>query len=80
MKWMLVVLVFETSVVKTDLLFDNLGQCLAAEQEVREAYSRAFNAQSQATLNSMPDSDREGWLKFLESRLSRNPATCIPHQ
>lgn len=79
MKWMLVVLVFETAPVKTNLVFDTLGACLAAEEEVRQTYVNAFNAQSAAARDGMTESDYIQWSNFLESRLSRNPATCIPH-
>ena len=41
MTWMLVVLVFGTHPVETNLLFDNLDACLKAEENMRKEYARA---------------------------------------
>ena len=35
MKWMLVVMIFGSHAVKTDVIFDTLDKCLAAEEAVR---------------------------------------------
>ena len=78
MKWMLVVLVFETSAVKTDLIFDSLEACLAAEQEARSAWVSAWNERS-TKWQGETDDDYEVRMKFNSSRLLAHPAACIPH-
>jgi hypothetical protein len=42
MKWLLVALVMDTP-VKTDLVYDNLADCMAAETEMRKAWSELYN-------------------------------------
>ena len=44
MKWMLVVLVGGVTPVQTDVLFEKLSDCLAAEEQLRKAYSDALMA------------------------------------
>ncbi len=72
MKWMLVVLVFEVAPMKTNLIFDDLNACLAAEEVVRGEYARAYNARR----GEPPNVAQE---RFMEYRLLRNSITCIPH-
>jgi hypothetical protein len=43
MKWALIVFVFGSSMVRTDLVFDSLDDCLKAEEEMRNEYARAYN-------------------------------------
>ena len=42
MKWVLVALVMNVP-VKTDLVFDSLSECLAAESHMRSEWSEAYN-------------------------------------
>lgn len=42
MKWLLVVIVMN-SPVKTDLVFDTLPACLAAEEEMRKQWAGVYN-------------------------------------
>jgi hypothetical protein len=42
MKWMLFVLVFGAP-VETNLIYDNLGDCLKAELTMRNEYARAYS-------------------------------------
>ena len=43
MKWMLIVMVFGVSPVKTNLLFNTIDDCLNAEDAMRAEYARTFN-------------------------------------
>jgi hypothetical protein len=43
MKWMLLVLIFGTIPVKTDLLFDSIEECLKSEEQMRNEYARVYN-------------------------------------
>jgi hypothetical protein len=79
MKWMLVVLVFEVAPVKTGLIYDDLGACLAAEETVRQAYANAYNAQNEWARQNLETDEYHQQETFLSSRLLRNPATCIPY-
>jgi hypothetical protein len=80
MKWLLVFMIFGTSPVPTNLVFDTLDQCLAAEDEVRRSYGTAFNrwrdwARANPTASNFPDSE-----PFQMGRIGlRNQGVCIPH-
>jgi hypothetical protein len=80
MKWMLVVVVFGLTPVKTGLLFNSLEECLKAEDASRSAYARAYNAwlqwaQANPGESGFPNS-RAAMLKRIGLE---NPGTCIPH-
>jgi len=64
MKWMLVVVVFGLAPVKTDLVYDNLAECLAAERAVSAMWATAVVAEAthQHDLTKMV-----------------TPGTCIPY-
>jgi hypothetical protein len=68
MKWVLVVLV-ASSPVKTDLLFNDLGTCLAAEQEMRAKWAEVYN--SQVTAKASKET-----LDLIRSQMVSG--TCIP--
>lgn len=80
MKWMLIILVVGGSPAKTNLLFDTLDQCLAAEESMRSEYVLAFNkwhlwAKANPAESGFPNS--EG---FMKNRIGvNNYGTCIPH-
>ena len=42
MKWTLIVVVFGTMPVETDLIFNSLDDCLKAEEAMRAEYVRAY--------------------------------------
>jgi hypothetical protein len=42
MKWVLVVLIGGVAPVTTDVTFEKLSDCLAAEQQLRQTYADAF--------------------------------------
>ena len=81
MKWMLVVMIFGTQPVKTDLIFDTLDRCLIAEglmrsQQLEKLYG--WQAAVRKTGGSF-------WTFWTEEPLAKrrfgleNQATCIPH-
>jgi hypothetical protein len=82
MKWMLIVVVFGTTPVKTELVFGALEDCLRAEESMRRSYAEAYNnwlalsgEGAGAPIESNVDTER-----FQEKRLGLlNAATCIPH-
>ena len=80
MKWLLVVLVFGTAPVRTNLVFDTLDECLQSEDQMRAANAEHFDiwlswARENPTASGYPDSQR-----FMRNRLGvENSGTCIPH-
>ena len=80
MKWMLLVLIFGTFPVETGLLFNDLDECLNAEEAMRGEYARAYNtwhrwAQANPKEAAYPESQ-----KFQRQRLGMDTtATCIPY-
>ena len=80
MKWMLIVIIFGGSPVKTNLLFDTLDECLAAEDSMCNEYALAFNkwlAWAKANLgeSGFPNSE-----EFMKRRIGiQNQGSCIPH-
>src|SRR6476646_5268176 len=84
MKWVLVVLIGGVSPVTTDLGFEKLSDCLAAEEQLRQAYAEAFDAWNQ---RSSPDLNRYERrrgrdyyrLREIEAKKVANSGTCIPH-
>ena len=79
MKWMLVVLVGGMTPVQTDVLFEKLSDCLAAEEQLRKAYTDALMAwdkQAAMTFERRRDYVRA---RELQARKLDNSGTCIPH-
>ena len=80
MKWLLVVAIFGSVPLETDMVFDTLQQCLDAEDAMRAEYSRSFNEWVQ---RAKVDPDRYNYPnseKFAQRRFGlENVATCIPH-
>jgi hypothetical protein len=77
MKWMLVVMIFGTQAVKTDLTFDTLDKCLAAEQAMRSEQAEKFNAWRKDAGPSQGKDDA----RFMERRFGlQNQAVCTPHK
>ena len=80
MKWMLLVLIFGTIPVKTELLFDSIEDCLKSEEQMRKEYARVYNdwhawAQAHPKEANYPDSQKFMWRRDgMETT-----ATCIPH-
>ena len=79
MKWMLVVLVGGMTPVQTDVLFEKLSDCLAAEEQLRKAYTDALDAwdkRAALTFERRRDYVRA---RQLQARKLDNSGTCIPH-
>ncbi len=68
MKWLLVVLVMNTP-VKTDLVFESLELCLAAEAKMRSEWTKIYN-HAQAKKAS------KDTLEFIQAQMTSG--TCIP--
>ena len=79
MKWMLVVLVGGMTPVQTDVIFEKLSDCLAAEEQLRKAYTDALDAwdkRAALTFERRRDYVRA---RQLQARKLDNSGTCIPH-
>ena len=74
MKWMLIVMVFGTAPVKTELVFDTLDDCLRADDQMRAAYAQAFN-----DWNKGNQSTKEDRSFMIRRNGLQNEGTCIPH-
>ncbi len=83
MKWMLIVAVFGGQPVKTELLFDDLKSCLAAEEAMRKEMSEAYGSwdawagEIQGLARYGGDS-RQTSRDFQMKRIL-NHGTCVPH-
>jgi hypothetical protein len=75
---MLVVMIFGSAPMKTNLVFSSLDECLRAEDSMRAAYASAYNTWRKWAGANRPDpsSDEPG----MQQRIGlRNQGTCIPH-
>ena len=80
MKWMLVVLVGGVSPVNTDLVFDKFSDCLAAEEQMRQHYSDAFDAWDSVVAAKIDRRRDYKKARDMEAkRLLSNVGTCVPH-
>jgi hypothetical protein len=81
MKWVLVVLIGGVNPVTTDVTFEKLSDCLAAEQQLRQTYAEAFDAsQRDAEPIDRRDRHRRSYkTRELEARRFPNTGTCVPH-
>lgn len=80
MKWMLVVLVGGGSPVNTDLVFDKFSDCLAAEEQMRQHYSDAFDAWDRVAAARIDRRRDYRKARDVEAkRLLSNVGTCVPH-
>src|SRR5947209_2898626 len=84
MKWILVVLVSGVAPVQTDLTFEKLSDCLAAEQQLRQTYADAVDAVSERAATSLEWYGRRREREFYRARHRdakrfANTGTCIPH-
>lgn len=69
------VFAFGSTPIQTDLIFDNLADCLKAEATMREEYARAYNewltwAQANKAEADYPDSD-----PFMQKRIGLQTLT-----
>jgi hypothetical protein len=83
MKWILVVLIGGVTPVTTDVTFEKLSDCLAAEQQLRQAYADAFDSWNQraATSDHFDRYRRRDHYRAREMEAKRfaNTGTCVPH-
>jgi hypothetical protein len=84
MKWMLVVLIAGVTPVATDLTFEKLSDCFAAEDQLRQAYAEAFDAWTQKAAMTVDRFGRHRDRDFyrareLEAKKFANTGTCVPH-
>ena len=80
MKWMLVVLIGGMTPVQTDVIFEKLSDCLAAEEQLRKAYTDALMAwdkQAAMTFERRRDYVRA---RELQARKLDNSGTVYPTQ
>lgn len=81
MKWVLVVLVGGAAPVQTDLVFEKLTDCLAAEEQLQQAYEDAYLSWNRRFLAEDDRSERRRYRETRRygSRKVANTGTCIPH-
>lgn len=78
MKWTLIVVVFGTMPVETDLIFSSLDDCLKAEEAMRAEYVRAYK---DWTAGQRKSSGYQTTQAFMRTRIGlENRGTCIPHR
>ena len=79
MKWILVVLVGGVTPVQTDVLFEKLADCLAAEEQLRTAYAEALEAWDKRAMLAFDRRRDYVRARQLQARKLDNSGTCIPH-
>ncbi len=80
MKWLLVVMIFGTTPVPTNLVFDSLTECLRAEDQMRASYITAFNSWATWAQRNPQASGFPGSQAFMQRRNGlENFGQCIPH-
>ena len=80
MKWMLVVLVGGVTPVQTDVLFEKLSDCLAAEEQLRTAYADALESWDKRATLAFDRRRDYVRARQLQARKLDNSGTCIPHR
>ena len=68
MKWVLIALVMNMP-VKTDLVFNSLSECLAAENQMRKEWTEQYNQAKKSGAASEA-------LGYMSSQITKG--TCIP--
>ena len=81
---MLVVLIGGVTPIATDVTFEKLSDCLAAEEQLRQAYADAFDAWNQRGGTTFDRFARHRERDFyrareLEAKKFGNTGTCVPH-
>ena len=79
MKWMLVVLIGGVTPIQTDVIFDKLSDCLAAEEQLRKAYLDALEAWEKRAAITFERRRDYSKARELQARRFDNSGTCIPH-
>lgn len=72
MKWALVMMAMGTTPIQTNMLYDDLPACYAAEEKIAAEYTNAFNQWTKT-------SSEEALIPpFIRQRVMRG--ICVPHQ
>jgi hypothetical protein len=79
MKWILVVLIGGVSPIQTDVIFDKLSDCLAAEEQLRKAYLDALEVWEKRAAITFERRRDYSKARALQARRFDNSGTCIPH-
>ena len=79
MKWMLIVMVFGVSPVKTNLLFNTIDDCLNAEDAMRAEYTRTFNTWEDWAQANPGEVDANSKAFIRKRNGMESSGTCIPH-
>jgi hypothetical protein len=75
MKWTLIVVVFGTMPVETNLIFNSLDDCLKAEEAMRAEYVRAYK---DWTAGQKKSSGYQTTQAFMRTRIGlENRGTCM---
>lgn len=77
MKWMLVVMVFNTTPVETGLMFNTLDDCYRAEDQMRAEYTKSYNNWVVWAHKHLSDADFQSGEKMQLHRLANG--VCVPH-
>jgi hypothetical protein len=73
------VLIGGVTPVQTDVIFEKLADCLAAEEQLRKTYSEALMAWEQRTATTFERRRDYARARELQARKLDNIGTCIPH-
>jgi|SRR5664279_337031 len=70
--------------IPTDVTFEKLSDCLAAEEQLRQAYADAFDAWNQRAATTLDRFGRHRERDFhrtreLEAKKFANTGNCVPH-
>lgn len=68
MKWVLIVIVMNTP-IKTDLVFNDLSECLSAESQMRKEWTELYS-------QTQKSGAAKETLGFMSSQMTKG--TCIP--
>ena len=79
MKWMLLVFAFGTSMVRTGLVYDNLDDCVKAEQTMRSEYTRVYNQWLEWAIANPKDASFPKSQPLMQKRIGvQTIGTCVP--
>jgi hypothetical protein len=79
MKWMLLVFAFGTSMVRTGLAYDNLDDCVKAEQTMRSEYVRVYNQWLEWAIANPKQASYPKSQPLMQKRIGlQTIGTCVP--
>lgn len=71
MKWVLVVLIGGASPVQTDLVFEKLTDCIAAEEQLQQAYAEAYTSWNRRFIAGDDGSERRRYRDLRRAKESQ---------